>query len=39
MKPANLEKELKGATPAKLARALLKPKKKPPAPTKGPKGK
>ena len=33
-KPANLEKELKGATPEKLARALLKPKKKPPVPKK-----
>ncbi len=34
MKPANLEKELKGATPEKLAKALLKPKKGPTKPKK-----
>ena len=39
MKPLNLTKELKGATPEKLAKALLKPKKKPPAPKKGSKDK
>lgn len=39
VKPPNLEKELKGATPEKLAKALLKPKKKPPVPEKGSKDK
>ena len=38
-KPVNLEKELKGATPEKLAQALLKPKKKSPEPAKGSKSK